>query len=102
MSFPSAEQLKNVLKDLESSDPTFVIDLKNASHSDVFKYKLCQEFVRYLKSEKITQVELARRLDVDKSVVNKIILHRIETFTMDRLVDLLAKIQPIDFTFKAS
>jgi predicted XRE-type DNA-binding protein len=102
MSFPSPEQLKKVLKDLESAEPTLVIDLKNASHSDVFKYKLCQEFVRYLKAENITQVELARRLDVDKSIVNKIILHRIETFTMDRLVDLLAKIKPIDFTFKAS
>ena len=58
-------------------DKLWVIDFKTSSKSDIFKYQLCQEFVKVLKEEKITQVELARKLGVDKSIVNKIILHKI-------------------------
>lgn len=102
MSFPKNEEIKGILKELEGVEPTLVIDLKNASKSDVLKYKLCQEFVKILKAENITQVELARKLNVDKAIVNKIVLHKIDTFTIDRLVDLLSQLESIDMTFKAS
>ena len=102
MSFPKDDEIKGILKELEGVEPTLVIDLKNASKSDVLKYKLCQEFVKILKSENITQVELTRKLNVDKAIVNKIVLHKIDTFTIDRLVDLLSQLESIDITFKAS
>jgi predicted XRE-type DNA-binding protein len=102
MSFPKNKDIENVLRELESADPTLVIDFANASKSDVLKYRLCQEFVKIIKKENITQVELAKRLDVDKAVVNKIVLHKIDTFTIDRLIDLLSKIKPFEVSFRAS
>lgn len=102
MSFPNNEDIKEMLKQLENAEPALVIDFKNSSQSDILKYRLCQEFVKILRVENITQAELARRLDIDKAVVNKIVLHKIDHFTIDRLVDLLSKLKPIDVIFKAS
>jgi predicted XRE-type DNA-binding protein len=102
MKFPKNNDIKKILKELENVEPTLVIDLAKASKSDVLKYKLCQEFVKIIKQENISQSELAKRLDVDKSIVNKIILHKIEHFTIDRLVDLLSTIKSFDLLFRAS
>lgn len=102
MKFPSNEDLKETLKELEGKDATLVIDYENSSKSDVLKYKLCQEFTKILKQEDITQAELSRKVGVDKSIINKIILHKIESFTVDRLVDLLSSIKTVDITLSAS
>ena len=96
MTFPNAKELESIITQLQDKDPTLVIDLKTSSKSDIFKYQLCQESVKVLKEEKITQVELARKLGVDKSIVNKIILHKIDTFTIDRLMDLFSKIRSLE------
>jgi predicted XRE-type DNA-binding protein len=94
MSFPSNKEIQEILKELESVEPTFVLDRKNASAVDKIKYDLCREFVIYMISNKISQVELAERLDIDKARVNKIIKYRIEVFTIDKLLSLLNIIKP--------
>lgn len=96
MSFPKRKDIQKALKELKNASPTLVIDLKNAPKSDVLKYKLCQEFVKILKAENITQSALARKLGVDRAIVNKIVLHKIDTFTIDRLVDLFSQLRPVD------
>lgn len=101
MTFPSDKELEKVLKEIQGQEPTLVIDYKTATKSDILKYQLCQEFVKVLKEENITQAELGRRLGVDKAIVNKIVHHKIETFTIDRLVDLFSSIKSIDVLFKA-
>ncbi len=94
MSFPSNKEIEEILKELESVEPTFVLDRKNASAVDKIKYDLCREFVIYMISNKISQVDLAERLDIDKARVNKIIKYRIEVFTIDKLLSLLNIIKP--------
>ncbi len=94
MSFPSNKEIQEILKELESAEPTFVLDRKNASAVDKIKYDLCREFVIYMISNKISQVDLAERLDIDKARVNKIIKYRIEVFTIDKLLSLLNIIKP--------
>ncbi len=94
MSFPSNKEIQEILKELESVEPTFVLDRKNASAVDKIKYDLCREFVIYMISNKISQVDLAERLDIDKARVNKIIKYRIEVFTIDKLLSLLNIIKP--------
>ncbi len=96
------QDIKKILTSLKNAKPTLVIDYSTSSQSDVIKYKLCQEFIKILKSEDITQVELAKKLKVDKAIVNKIVLHRIDYFTIDRLIDLLSKVSDLELTFKAS
>jgi predicted XRE-type DNA-binding protein len=94
MSFPSNKEIQEVLKELKNAEPTFVLDRKNASAIDKIKYDLCREFVIYMISNKISQVELADRLGIDKARVNKIIKYRIEVFTIDKLLSLLNIIKP--------
>ena len=102
MTFPKDKELVNILNEIQDQEPTLVIDYKTSSKSDILKYQLCQEFVKVLKEEDITQVELARKLSVDKSIVNKIILHKIDTFTVDRLMDLFSSIRSLEVFLKAS
>lgn len=102
MNFPKKKEIEQALKQLNQAEGTFVIDLATASKSDLFKYQLCQEFVKFLKKEKIPQAELARRLKIDRAIVNKIILHRIQYFTIDRLIDLLAKVRNVEVKLQAS
>ena len=94
MSFPGHKEIQKILKELEGSEPTFILDRKNASAVDKIKYDLCREFVIYMVSHKISQVELADRLGIDKARVNKIIKYRIEVFTIDKLLSLLNIIKP--------
>ena len=94
MPFPSNKEIQEILKELESVQPTFILDRKNASAVDKIKYDLCREFVIYMVSNKISQVELADRLGIDKARVNKIIKYRIEVFTIDKLLSLLNIIKP--------
>ncbi|OFZ35828.1 MAG: hypothetical protein A2504_16545 [Bdellovibrionales bacterium RIFOXYD12_FULL_39_22] len=94
MTFPSNKEIQKVLKKLENVEPTFVLDRKNASSVDKIKYDLCREFVDYILSNKISQVELADELGIDKARVNKIIKYRIEVFTIDKLLSLLNIIKP--------
>lgn len=94
MAFPSKEQIQKVLKELENAEPSFILDRDNASAVDKIKYDLCREFVVYMVSSKISQVELAEKLGVDKARVNKIVKYRIEYFTIDKLLTLLNVIKP--------
>lgn len=94
MTFPSNKEIQKVLKKLENVEPTFVLDRKNASSVDKIKYDLCREFVDYILSSKISQVELADELGIDKARVNKIVKYRIEVFTIDKLLSLLNIIKP--------
>jgi len=95
MSSPSEKEISKKLKLLLKAEPTYIIDRKTASASDILKSDLCQQFVAYMHKKKISQAELARELETDRAIVNKIILHRIGHFTADRLIDLLSKIKPV-------
>ena len=94
MAFPNNEQIKKMLKKLENVEPTYVIDRENSSAVDKIKYDLCREFVIFIQENKISQVELATKLGIDKARVNKIIRYRIEVFTIDKLLSLLSIIKP--------
>ncbi|MCK5883600.1 MAG: XRE family transcriptional regulator [Bacteriovoracaceae bacterium] len=102
MTFPKDKDLESILNEIQDQEPTLVIDFKTSSKSDILKYQLCQEFVRVLKEEKISQVQLAKSLGVDKAIVNKIIHHKINTFTVDRLMDLFSSIRSLEVFVKAS
>jgi predicted XRE-type DNA-binding protein len=94
MALPNKQQIEEILKDLESIEPTFILDRKNANAVDKIKYDLCREFVVYMLANKISQVELAEKLEIDKARVNKIVKYRIEYFTIDKLLSLLSIIKP--------
>jgi predicted XRE-type DNA-binding protein len=93
MRYPTNNQIEQILNAVTDDD---FVDLlpEDASSVDKVKYQLCKKFVSYIEKENITQAELSRRIDVDRSRVNWIVKYRIEHFTIDRLYELLEKLDP--------
>jgi predicted XRE-type DNA-binding protein len=93
MGYPTRKEIEEILNSISEDDYSMILP-EDASKVDQIKYQLCKRFVCYLLDTKITQSELARILDVDRSRVNWIIKYRIEHFTIDRLYELLNKLDP--------
>lgn len=93
MGFPSKKEIEKVLKKLDGLEGTLLLS-DDASPLEKFRWDLCQSFLRYKKNYGITQKELAVRLGVDEAKVSKILHHRIDEFSTDRLINLYCKIEP--------
>lgn len=100
MSFPNDKEIQEVLKNIKDDDFSLVLP-DDASNVDRTKYELCQKFVSYLLDHNMSQAELSRKLNVDRSRINWIVKYRIEKFSIDRLYELWILIDP-DFQLKAS
>jgi predicted XRE-type DNA-binding protein len=93
MGMPNKEQIKKVLKDLGNVEGTLALDPR-ATALDKFRWELHQKFVKYLREKKITQRKLAEILEIDEGKVSKILHHRLEEFSTDRLITLYQKLNP--------
>ncbi len=93
MSFPSKKELERVKKKLKNVEPTPVLS-SSASVADQLKFALCKEFVIYLRTHKMTQLELAQELGVDPARISEIVKYKINLFTADRLLELLEQLNP--------
>ncbi|MCC6278542.1 MAG: XRE family transcriptional regulator [Oligoflexia bacterium] len=91
MGFPSEKELKSMRKKLEHAEPSRTLP-KNASKVDQVKYKLCEKFVVYLMENKMSQIQLAKKLKVDPSRINEIVKYRIDLYTIDKLMDLAERL----------
>jgi len=93
VSFPSKKELERVKKKLKNVEPTQVLS-SSASVADQLKFALCKEFVVYLRTHKMTQLELAQELGVDPARISEIVKYKINLFTADRLLELLEQLNP--------
>jgi hypothetical protein len=59
---------------------------ENTTEIEELKYELCKKFVTHLVLNKMTQLELANKLDIDPA--------RIKLFTFDRLYNLTKRLDP--------
>lgn len=91
--FPSEKELKEVRELLEKAPATRLLP-RDASPVDRTKYALCEEFVKYLNANKLTQRALAEKLGIDEALVSKIVHYSFDEFTTDRLIKYLAVIYP--------
>jgi predicted XRE-type DNA-binding protein len=90
--WPTETEWKELDKKISSGLATQI-----SSNSDPIsrtKTDLCSHFVRYFNSEKITQREMARRLEVPESRVSEILHYHHGRFTIDKLLGLLSRIKP--------
>jgi predicted XRE-type DNA-binding protein len=67
---------------------------KKAGPVETAKHEICSLFVRYFNRARITQKEMAKLLDVTESRVSEILHYHHERFTIDKLLELLARIKP--------
>jgi predicted XRE-type DNA-binding protein len=91
--FPSEAEIRE-MRDLLSKGPASRPLPKNASQIDKVKYQICKEFVVYKNSRKITQKALAEKIDIDESLISKILHYNIDEFTIDRLIKFLTTLHP--------
>lgn len=91
--FPSHTEIKKISKKLENVEGTKAI-AKNASPLERFRFELQQKFVIYKIKMKCTQKEMAEKLEIDEAKISKILNHRLDEFSTDRLITLYQKIDP--------
>ena len=91
MGFPSKEELERARKKLSKVEGTLMLS-ENPTPLERLRWEICQRFVIYKMENNITQKELAKRVGVDEAKISKILRHRINEFTTDRLVNLFSKI----------
>lgn len=91
MGFPDEKTLTQMRKKLSKKSGTVVI-APNASKLEKFRWDLCQKFVQFKLKSKLSQRELADLMGIDEGKVSKILRHRIESFSTDRLISLYEKL----------
>jgi len=66
----------------------------NATEVERAKYQLCQLIGKYQRERGLLQREVAEKLGVDESRISDILLGKIESFTLDRLIGYAGKLHP--------
>ena len=67
---------------------------KKAPLRDRMKFEAAQLITRYLIENKLSQVQLAEELDIDPSLVSKIVRGRLDEFGLDRLTEYVERLYP--------
>jgi predicted XRE-type DNA-binding protein len=93
MGFPSQKQLDKVRARLADTEGTLML-ASNATPLERFRWDICQRFIQYKAEHQISQEALAESLGVDKAKVSKILHHRIDEFSTDRLIKLYQELNP--------
>ncbi len=93
MGFPDKKEIARAKKKLESVEPVALLP-SNASKVDKLKYELCKQFVAYLRTHDMSQVELAKMLGIEPARLNEIVKYRVDLFTLDRLISYAEKLNP--------
>ncbi len=91
--FPDHKEIKKMSKKLENVEGSKALP-KNATPLEKFRFELQQKFVIYKLKTKCTQKEMAEKLEIDEAKISKILNHRLEEFSTDRLINLYQKIDP--------
>ncbi len=93
MTFPSEKELKKIRKKLEKTEGFAMLD-PDASELDRFRFKICQELLKYAQKKNMSAIEMANFLGITKADMSRIFNHRIDRFSTDKLLSLFAKIKP--------
>ena len=91
MGFPKKNEIKKSLKKLNNMEGTLFLS-NNPTPLEKLRWDLCQKFIKYKKKHGISQKELANRLNIDEAKISKILHHRIEEFSTDRLINLFSSL----------
>jgi predicted XRE-type DNA-binding protein len=57
--------------------------------SDILKYLICSEIIKYKKEKEVTQNDMAMAIDVNKSEISKIFSYQLGEFSTDRLLGMV-------------
>lgn len=76
-------------KKVESGEirPVHIPRLRTST--DILKYQLCSEIIKYKKEKEITQNDIAMAIKVNKSEISKIFSYQLGEFSTDRLLAMI-------------
>jgi predicted XRE-type DNA-binding protein len=93
MRYPSRKKLAEMDKKLKKLWGTLMVG-PSSSSAEKFRWELCQNLVRYMVENGLTQVEFAKLLGVDQSRISEIVNHRIDKVSTDKLISYNELINP--------
>lgn len=93
MAFPSEKKLKKIREKLEKTKGTLHLN-EGATPLEKFRFRLCQEILAYKQDHNMKQRDLANLLEVDEAIVSRILHHRIERLSTDKLIEYLQRLDP--------
>ena len=93
MAFPSDKKLKEMREKLKKVEGSLALK-PDATALEKFRWELCQKFLKFKREKGLSQKELAKMIFTDESKMSKILHHRIEEFSTDRLVTFYQMIDP--------
>jgi len=93
MAFPTEKELKKVRKKLGKSSGFLMLD-PEADGLAKFRFKICQELLKYAQKNNLNTVQMAKFLGVTKADMSRIFNHRITRFSTDKLIRIYAKVNP--------
>ena len=93
MTFPDDKTLKKMRSKLEKLNGTLMLP-EYPTPLEQFRWDICQKFVKYKRENGITHEEMGKLLGVDKGKISKILRHRVDEFSTDRLISYLQILEP--------
>ena len=93
MGMPNDKRLKEIRKRLEYAEGTKALP-KNPTALEKFRWDIQQSLVSYKLTKGCTQKEMAEKAEIDEAKMSKILHHRLEGFSTDRLITIYSKINP--------
>jgi predicted XRE-type DNA-binding protein len=93
MAFPNEKEIKKMRKKLGRAQG-FLMLSPDADELAKFRFKICQDLLKYSQKENLNAAQMAKFLGIPKSDMSRIFNHRIDRFSTDKLVRLFAKIKP--------
>jgi len=98
--WPSKKTLDKILPELEKAEGTKHLS-PDAGPLDQFRYDLCQRILKYKMDHGLKQKELADLLGIDEPQMSRVLRHRIDKFSTDKLAGFVLKLEP-DVELKVS
>jgi predicted XRE-type DNA-binding protein len=76
-------------KKIESGEIKPVQIPRFRTSTDILKYQLCSEIVKYKKDKELRQNDIALAIDVNKSEISKVFSYQLEEFSTERLLGMV-------------
>jgi predicted XRE-type DNA-binding protein len=91
--FPSPEKLRQRDEKLKKVKGTLMVG-PSSTPSEKFRWKLCQNLLKYMVKNNMNQSQFADFLGIDQSRISEIVHHRIDKVSTDKLISYNEKIDP--------
>lgn len=94
--WPARKDIEEFLKKVEAEDEfgSLAFNESTATPLDRFRWEICQQILMYMQIHDMTQRALAQTLSVDEAEMSRILHHRIDKVSTDKLAGMIQKLNP--------